>query len=105
MTIREISVHDLAELGSSTRIIDVREPAEWEAGHIGHAELIPLATVPERLSAFDGTPTYVVCRSGGRSANACAFLIDQGIEAVNVAGGMLAWVDEGLDIESGTAGG
>ncbi len=105
MTILEISVHDLAALGPDARIIDVREPQEWESGRIAHAELVPLSTVPERLGAFDGSPTYVVCRSGNRSANACRYLVEQGVEAVNVAGGMLAWVDAGFDTVSGAASG
>ena len=105
MTILEISVHDLAALGPSARIIDVREPQEWESVRIAQAELVPLSTVPERLGAFDGSPTYVVCRSGNRSANACRFLAEQGIEAVNVAGGMLAWIEAGFDTVSGAASG
>jgi rhodanese-related sulfurtransferase len=105
VTISEISVHDLAAIGPAARIIDVREPNEWESGHIAHAVLVPLSTVPERLGAFDGSPTYVVCRSGARSANACRYLAEQGIDAVNVAGGMLAWVDGGFDTVSGAASG
>ena len=92
-------MHDLAALGPTARIIDVREPQEWDAGHIAHAELVPLGSVPERLDAFAATPTYVVCRSGNRSGRACEFLGAQGLEVVNVAGGMLAWVDAGFDIE------
>ena len=42
------------------------------------------------------SPTYVVCRSGGRSGRACEFAADQGLETVNVVGGMLAWWDAGL---------
>ena len=103
MTISEISVHDLAAIGPTARIIDVREPQEWESGRITQAELVPLSTVPERLGAFDGSPTYVVCRSGARSANACRVLAEQGVQVVNVAGGMLAWVDEGFDTVSGAA--
>ncbi len=105
MTISEISVHDLAAIGPTARIIDVREPQEWESGHIAQAELVPLSTVPERLGAFDGSPTYVVCRSGARSTNACRYLAEQGIEVVNVAGGMLAWVDEGFETVTGAASG
>ncbi len=104
----EISVQDLAALGPTARVIDVREPSEWDAGHVAHALLVPLATVPEHLERFDGTPTYVICRSGNRSGTACRFLLDQGIDAVNVAGGMLAWAAAGLPVETadpGTSGG
>jgi rhodanese-related sulfurtransferase len=105
VTVSEISVHDLAALGDSARIVDVREPNEWEAGHIGHARLVPLASVPDRVGEFDGDPTYVVCRSGGRSGRACEYLGAEGRNVVNVAGGMLAWADAGFDVVTGVASG
>jgi rhodanese-related sulfurtransferase len=105
VTAAEISVQDLAALGPSARIVDVREPDEWAAGHIGHASLVPLATVPGNLDSFDGEPTYVVCRSGARSAQACGFLVGQGRSAVNVAGGMLAWTAAGFDVVTGSGSG
>jgi rhodanese-related sulfurtransferase len=98
----EISVHDLAALGPSATIVDVREPAEWEEGHIDHARLVPLAAVPDQVGAFDGTPTYVICRSGGRSGRACEYLTARGVAAVNVTGGMLAWQDAGFPVTTGT---
>jgi rhodanese-related sulfurtransferase len=105
VTVREISVQDLAALGTAARIVDVREPDEWAAGHIAHAVAVPLATVPGHLDAFDGAPTYVVCRSGGRSAQACDYLRAQGREVVNVTGGMLAWSVAGYDVATGTGSG
>ena len=42
-----------------------------------------------------------VCRSGGRSLNACRFALASGREAVNVTGGMLAWSGAGLDVVDG----
>ncbi len=101
MTAEEISVQDLAALGPSATIIDVREPAEWAQGHIGHAALIPLAMVPGNVDAFDGDPTYIVCRSGNRSGQACNYLRDQGHHVVNVAGGMIAWAAAGFDVVTG----
>ena len=105
MTVSEISVRDLAALGADARIVDVREPDEWAQGHIAHATHVPLATVPGNLDRFDGSPTYVICRSGGRSGQACDYLGAQGVEAVNVTGGMLAWVAAGFDVDTGAAGG
>ncbi|HSL74836.1 MAG TPA: rhodanese-like domain-containing protein [Ilumatobacteraceae bacterium] len=102
-TVSGISVQELAALGSAARVIDVREVHEWNDAHIEYAELIPLGTVPDRVAEFDGNPTYVICRSGGRSARACEFLAAQGREVVNVTGGMLAWVDAGLATVSGGA--
>ena len=105
MTVVEISVQDLVALGPDARIIDVREPDEWAQGHIGHAALVPLGSVPDNLDAFDGDPTYLVCRSGARSGRACEFLGAQGLEVVNVAGGMIAWADAGFDIATGAGSG
>lgn len=102
--VREITVQDLEALGPAARVIDVREPREWDDAHIAHAELVPLATVPDRVDAFDGAPTYVVCRSGNRSGKACEFLAAQGRDVVNVAGGMLAWVGAGFPVATGGAG-
>lgn len=101
VSIPEISVQDLAALGPTIQVIDVRELNEWESGHVAHAVHVPLATIPEQLAAFSGSPNYLICRSGARSENACRFLTEQGIEAVNVTGGMLAWTAAGFDIESG----
>ena len=105
VTAPEISVQELAALGSSARIVDVREPVEWAEGHIGHASLVPLATVPGNVAAFDGEPTYIVCRSGGRSGQACQFLREQGRNVVNVTGGMIAWTAAGLEVVTGANSG
>lgn len=105
MSISEISVQDLAALGPNARIVDVREPDEWAEAHIGSAVHVPLGTVPDRVEAFDGAPTYVICRSGGRSMRACQFLAgEHDLDVVNVAGGMLAWIEAGFDTESGPGG-
>lgn len=105
VTVQEISVKDLAALGTSAHVIDVREPNEWAQGHIEHATLVPLATVPGNVEQFDGDPTYIVCRSGSRSGKACEFLGEQGHHVVNVAGGMIAWAAAGLDIATGAGPG
>jgi rhodanese-related sulfurtransferase len=102
VTFAEITVEELVALGPQARIIDVREADEWADAHIPWAEHVPLATVPERLAAFDGTPTYVICRSGGRSANACEFVAARDLEVANVLGGMLAWERAGFDVASGS---
>ncbi|WP_420453660.1 rhodanese-like domain-containing protein [Ilumatobacter sp.] len=91
---------ELHELGSDVVVVDVREDDEWASGHIAHARHVPLGTVPDRLDAFDGEPTYVVCKVGGRSARACEFAAAHGRDVVNVAGGMVAWADAGFETES-----
>lgn len=98
-----IDVTDLAaELARGAPLVDVRQPDEFEEAHIAGARLIPLGEVPDRAAEIptDGT-VYVVCRSGGRSGRAVEFLRHQGIDAVNVTGGMIAWADAGNAVETG----
>lgn len=91
-------------LDSGVHVVDVREPDEYESGHVRGAVHVPLATVPERLAELSGLGTvYVICHSGGRSANACEFLSRQGIDAVNVVGGTMAWVMGGRPVVTGTS--
>ncbi len=101
MPIREIDVDELAALlEQGARLIDVREPNEYEQARVPGAELVPLATVPDHLERFDTDgPTYVICRSGARSMRACEFVGQHGYEAVNVAGGTLAWIDSGRPVD------
>ena len=103
MAITEISVDDLEEkLSEGARLIDVRLPYEFEEARVSGAVLVPLATVPDNVDAFRGdAPVYVICKTGARSARACEFLAGHGIEAVNVAGGTLAWIRSGRDYVSG----
>lgn len=101
MAMTETSVHDVYQLGAAARIIDVREPDEWARGHIGHAEHIPLAQLPDRLDRLEGETTYLVCHSGGRSGRACEYAAGRGYDVVNVAGGMIAWSAAGYDVVTG----
>ncbi len=83
-------------------LLDVREPVEWEAGHAPEALLIPMGEVSQRRAELprDGR-IVVVCRSGGRSAAVTESLREWGLDAVNLAGGMLAWAAAGLPVVSG----
>lgn len=103
MSFPEISVTELSErLAVGEPLFDVRQPDEYRDGHAPGAVLIPLGEVPDRLAEFPtGTRVQVICRSGGRSANACAFLTERGIDAVNVAGGTSAWIDAGYEVVTG----
>ncbi len=105
MTIDEISVNDLHALGPDVRLIDVREADEWADAHVPHARHVALGTVPDRLDEFDGEPTYVMCKVGGRSLHACQFAAAHGRKVVNVAGGILAWRAAGFDTVDGAHGG
>lgn len=104
MPINEVSVADLdAALSAGGRVVDVRETDEYEAGHVPGALHVALGTVPDHTAAFQGDgPVYVICKSGGRSLRACEFLAGQGVEAVNVAGGTMAWVSSGRPVVEGS---
>ena len=104
MSIHEIRVDELESLlaAGSVLLIDVREADEYAAGHVPGAVHVPLGEVPQRLDAFRGeVPAYVVCRSGARSMRACEYLAQEGIEAVNIAGGTLDWVAGGRPVVTG----
>ena len=98
LIMKEIAATDVQkrlEAGEKLHIIDVREVEEVQEGHIPGIVNIPLGIVPLRLSELDKkTPYIVVCRSGGRSGQATAYLQDQGYDVTNMTGGMLAWEGE-----------
>jgi rhodanese-related sulfurtransferase len=81
-------------------LVDVREDSEWEAGHAPEALHVPLGRFAEDApSALPAAgPVVVVCRSGNRSRAATDHLRELGYEAVNLSGGMHAWVEAGGDI-------
>lgn len=86
-------------------VLDVREPLEWQHGRIEGAVHIPLTQLPDRVSELPATQQIlVVCKVGGRSSQATAFLREKGLEAINLAGGMIDWSDAGRAMV-GDAGG
>lgn len=106
MDVPEIDVDELERhLAGGAKLVDVREHDEYESAHIEGAVLIPLATVPDNTDAFGGDePVYVICAKGGRSARAVEYLRTQGIDAVNVAGGMGAWIESAKPAVPGPPG-
>jgi rhodanese-related sulfurtransferase len=92
-TIRNLDVDEaVAELGAGAFLLDVRERDEWLAGHATLATHVALSEVPDRLDELPRDRTIVcVCRAGGRSARAAAFLAEQGFATANLEGGMQAW--------------
>lgn len=85
-------------------VLDVREPVEWEHGHIAGAVHIPLSELPARVGEVPVEQTLVVCKVGGRSARAVAWLAAQGHDVVNLDGGMLDWEAAGRAMVSETDG-
>ncbi len=102
----DVAAVDVAEgrarVDSGAIVLDVREPNEWDAGHIEGATWIPLGDLPERFGELDrSTAIVVACTVGVRSAIATKALADEGYEAVNLAGGVQAWVEAGESLVDG----
>ena len=105
MTWSETDTASLAETADRC-VVDVREPDEYQSGHIPGAINIPLSSLTASLDSIpDRSTVYVVCQAGGRSARACEFLSQQeafgSTSFVNVNGGTGAWILEGRDIVVG----
>jgi len=95
----EISVVDLKQRldrGDKLRIIDVREPNEYQINRIPGSELIPLGELPRRYAELDPDEELIMqCKVGARSARAADFLRSVGFKHVlNLKGGILEWVDK-----------
>jgi rhodanese-related sulfurtransferase len=83
-------------------VLDVREPVEWQYGHIEGAIHMPMATIPVRHTEIPDGQVLVVCKVGGRSAQAVMWLQQQGHEVVNLDGGMIDWAAAGRPMVSET---
>jgi len=107
MPFNNISPADLKarlDAGDDIVVVDVRQPHELEISSVDFAEHIVLNELPDRINEIPKDKTVVMmCRSGGRSTQACMFLDAQGWgadhELLNLDGGILGWardVDDSL---------
>lgn len=110
--IREVAPVDLAAERGDAALIDVREPAEFEAGHIPGSVNIPrgvlefqvvghpaLACLTDASLSRRERPIVLVCRTGGRAALAADNLQRMGFSDVrSIAGGVAAWGEAGLPL-------
>jgi queuine tRNA-ribosyltransferase len=88
-------VHAIAD----THILDVREPDEVAKARVDGTQHIPLGDLAERLGEVPRDRTvYVMCHAGPRSAKATQYLEAQGIDAVNITGGIVEWYRAGLPV-------
>lgn len=103
MSIPTISVDALPDpLPEGVSYVDVREHEEWAAGHIEGATHIPLSELPVRIGDLPPGDLVLVCKVGGRSAQAAMYLGQQGYGVANLAGGMLDWEAAGRPMVSET---
>ena len=83
-------------------ILDVREDEERAQARVDGTHHIPLAALAERLDEVPRDRTvYVMCALGGRSARATQYLSAQGVDAVNIDGGITEWHRAGLPVTIG----
>jgi rhodanese-related sulfurtransferase len=105
-----LSVDQAQALRGTALFVDVREPAEWEQGHVPGALHVPRGllefaadpSVPTHKPEFhQGRPIVIYCASGGRSALAARTLKDMGFkDVVHMTGGFTAWKTSGAEVES-----
>lgn len=92
-----------AAIAPDAHVLDVREPDEWAAGHVPGAQHVPLGELAARAAELpEDRELVVVCRGGGRSSRATAYLRAAGRQAVNLEGGMQAWAAAGKPMQSET---
>ncbi len=87
------------------QLVDVREPYEWEAGHIEGARHVELERLASQAETIDrDRPVIFQCRLGARSAMAAQAFRAAGYDAWTMTGGLRRWADEGLPLvpEGGT---
>ncbi|MFE6056362.1 rhodanese-like domain-containing protein [Kitasatospora sp. NPDC056446] len=98
--------HELARTATAV-LLDVREAAEFTAGHAPgalHQPLIALAAGVPLPPEAAGRTVLALCRSGNRSRYAAELLAGRGVEVLNVAGGMDAWARAGLPVTTPAGG-
>lgn len=94
--ITAVELKQRLDRGDSLKIVDVREPNEYQINRIAGSTLIPLGDIPKRYNELDPDAEIVVqCKMGGRSAKAADFLRSVGFKRVlNLRGGILDWIDK-----------
>lgn len=103
--VKEVNTAEAIELinHKNALVLDVREDSEFKSGHILNAKWIPLGKLADRtgeLERYREQPVVVVCRSGNRSASACATLGKLGFtQAYNLSGGVMGWQKSNLPLE------
>lgn len=98
----EVSPRDAqSAAGDGALLLDVREQWEWDEEHVPGALHIPMQEVPARLAEIpEDRDVYVFCKVGARSIRVVDYLRRHGRDrAVNVSGGIDAWVEAGLPVE------
>jgi hydroxyacylglutathione hydrolase len=103
VTLPQVSPEEVAgDPDAASRVVDVRNTSEWDAGHIPGATHTPLGRLVRALDDRPrAAPMVLVCESGSRSAIGASLLAANGFNDVsNLSGGMRAWQQAGLPVET-----
>lgn len=94
------SLHDRLAAGEDLLLVDIRTPGEVAGGAIPGCLTLPMHLLPLRLTDLPrDRETVLYCRSGARSYQACAWMMQQGYPRVlNLRGGIIAWARHGFAI-------
>ena len=94
--ITSLELKQRLDRGDALKVVDVREPNEYQINRIPGSVLIPLGDIPRRYNELDPNDELIMqCKSGVRSAKAADFLRSVGFTKVlNLKGGILDWIDK-----------
>ena len=96
-----VAISDVTRhLAEGWTLLDVRTDEEWASGRMPGALHIPMDQLMARLDEV-GDQVICVCAVGGRSARVTQFLNLRGMDALNLDGGIYAWADAGMPVETG----
>ena len=102
--VQDVTPDEVCKQSAHLYLVDVREDSEYrgELGHAPNTRHVKLGTIPENVASFPKDKTIVfICRSGGRSAQASMFALQEGFSNVyNMQGGMLLWNELNLPTET-----
>jgi rhodanese-related sulfurtransferase len=105
IVVPEVTVEELREALAQTTpplVLDVREPHEWRLVRMAAARHLPMNDVPDHLESLPRDRQVVVmCAHGSRSYSVAAWLIEQGVNASSLQGGITQWASRGGTIEQG----
>ena len=99
----EVGVAELsAALEHGAYVVDVREPYEYDEGHVPGARSMPMNTIPDRHDELPRDRTvYLVCAVGVRSMQVARYLDQLGFDVRNVEGGTSEWIGAGFPVKTG----
>lgn len=101
----EIQSGDVEQwLEQGAKLVDVREPWEYQAGHLPGAVNIPMGEVVARIAEIED-PVVLVCATGNRSGRVAEYLMNNGhAQVANLLGGTVGWIELGNEVETGPGG-